>query len=695
MQEAQRVPVGLAVMPPGPELAAVLAGVDLDQAVAGDAVELLRASARQLAHDQARFFAVMVQVGRAVAAEARSSVPASWRGPVIGEWAGAEIGAVLTWTTAKADRELGVAEELVCRLPLVFAELAAGRIDQGRAWTFVDVLRDAELTEAQIEHICAALVPLASGLTSGQIRARLLKLIIGVDPGYAARRYRRTVRERGVHGYLGKDGTATITATGLSTDEAVAACERIEHLAGAVKAAGHPGTLTQIQADLFTRLLDGRLDGMGPGEMVAAMLADAVADAEAEADAETNAVVVVARVAAAAQPDAAAVPVTADVPAFEVPAAEVPAVEVSADDVAAEAAESAESAESPESVASSETTESSETAELTEVAELAEASASTDAARSAGDLESAAASDEPAASENGVAPEVRAPQPRRGGEVRVGLATLMHRDEWPGEVPGWGPVLADVARAMAGRQHRSEWRFAVTDADGYLVLAGITRRRPRDAGDGARECDGGVVEIHVPVALLVELAAASEPCGVWASVVADIAGQYARRHRLQRVLDARPNDRFACAVLRRHVQVRDRTCVAPGCRRPARSCDQDHTLDHELGGLTVAGNTGPLCRRHHRMKHEGRWRLEQPRPGRFCWTSPLGRVYRTRGEPIDPPLPEPAPRGPEESTDLDEPDSRIRFEGSQPILWRPPPAPPAPPPPPSRPQCPEDDKPPF
>ncbi|MGH3613929.1 MAG: hypothetical protein ACRDRK_15335, partial [Pseudonocardia sp.] len=88
MQEAWRVPVGLAAMPPGPELAAVLAGVDLDQAVAGDAVELLCASARQLAHDQARFFAAMVRVGRAVVAQARGCAPASWRGPVIGEWAG-------------------------------------------------------------------------------------------------------------------------------------------------------------------------------------------------------------------------------------------------------------------------------------------------------------------------------------------------------------------------------------------------------------------------------------------------------------------------------------------------------------------------------------------------------------------------------------------------------------------------------
>ena len=61
----------------------------------------------------------------------------------------------------------------------------------------------------------------------------------------------------------------------------------------------------------------------------------------------------------------------------------------------------------------------------------------------------------------------------------VALATLMGLDERPAEIAGLGPVLADVARRVAARQLRgAEWRFAVTDSDGYLVLGGITRQRP-------------------------------------------------------------------------------------------------------------------------------------------------------------------------------------------------------------------------
>ena len=45
------------------------------------------------------------------------------------------------------------------------------------------------------------------------------------------------------------------------------------------------------------------------------------------------------------------------------------------------------------------------------------------------------------------------------------------------------------------------------------------------------------------------------------------------------------------------------------------------------GGATDVSNLGPLCRHHHRLKHEGERRLEQLEPGVFRWTSRLGHVY--------------------------------------------------------------------
>lgn len=104
-----------------------------------------------------------------------------------------------------------------------------------------------------------------------------------------------------------------------------------------------------------------------------------------------------------------------------------------------------------------------------------------------------------------------------------------------------------------------------------------------------------------------------------------------------------PDARFPAAALRRFVQTRDRTCVFPGCRCPAGRTQVDHSIEYQDGGLTVASDLGLLCLRHHRLKSVGGWSLDQSAPGRFDWTSALGRRYRTGGESSVPPVGPPCP----------------------------------------------------
>jgi hypothetical protein len=222
------------------------------------------------------------------------------------------------------------------------------------------------------------------------------------------------------------------------------------------------------------------------------------------------------------------------------------------------------------------------------------------------------------------------------------------------------------------RQRRGEWRYAITDTAGRLVVDGITRRRPTGLTTfGPR---GGTVELHIPAALLTALnggerVGEAAPAS-WAGVVGDIARQYADRGR--RDLDARPDRRLPGAALRRHTQIRDRTCIGVGCRRPARHCDQDHTTDYQHGGPTVAAGLGPLCRHDHILKHRAGWALEQPTTGRFTWTSQLRGRYEVRPEPVLPAAPgiRPGPDDPEH--DLPAPPGPDRL-----ILWKPDPPPPA------------------
>ena len=63
-------------------------------------------------------------------------------------------------------------------------------------------------------------------------------------------------------------------------------------------------------------------------------------------------------------------------------------------------------------------------------------------------------------------------------DITVNLQTLIGLAEEPGEIPGWGPVVSDLARQIADQQQDSEWRYTVVDREGAVVADGVTRRRP-------------------------------------------------------------------------------------------------------------------------------------------------------------------------------------------------------------------------
>jgi hypothetical protein len=80
---------------------------------------------------------------------------------------------------------------------------------------------------------------------------------------------------------------------------------------------------------------------------------------------------------------------------------------------------------------------------------------------------------------------------------------------------------------------------------------------------------------------------------------------------------------------------RDRTCRFPGCSHPARLSDIDHAKSWEKGGLTNPENLGFLCRRHHRLKTHGGWKLTSSPDGSCTWVSPQGKELFVPARPID------------------------------------------------------------
>jgi hypothetical protein len=79
---------------------------------------------------------------------------------------------------------------------------------------------------------------------------------------------------------------------------------------------------------------------------------------------------------------------------------------------------------------------------------------------------------------------------------------------------------------------------------------------------------------------------------------------------------------------------RDRTCRFPGCRQSAARADIDHAEAWEDGGETSAANLGALCRRHHRMKTHGGWKLSSNEDGSCSWESPDGHRYFVPARPV-------------------------------------------------------------
>lgn len=149
--------------------------------------------------------------------------------------------------------------------------------------------------------------------------------------------------------------------------------------------------------------------------------------------------------------------------------------------------------------------------------------------------------------------------------VTVDLPTLLGLQENPGELSGFGPIPASIARELAAD---GRWRKFLTDPSSGALL---------DVGR----------EMYLPPQYLVDFLSA-----------------------------------------------RDRICRFPGCSQPARVCDIDHALSWEEGGKTNPSNLGLLCRRHHRLKTHGGWKLESNSDGSCTWRSPDGKEYFVPMRPI-------------------------------------------------------------
>jgi Domain of unknown function (DUF222) len=292
---------------------------------------------------------------------------------------------------------------------------------------FVDAL--ADLDDDTARAVADRLLDRADRWTLAQLRDRLRYHVERANPADAKDRYQRRVVDRDVSVRPGVHGTACLSGYNLPTDKALAAYDRLDRLARAAKSAGDERTLAQLRADAHLDLLSGTPFQLWPS--IDPITAEA--DARHPRDPDDD-------------PDSQSEPGNRD----EIGTA---CEEPIGYGVFGEA-------DVPE-------------------ADVAEADCRFETGNRDGAGTKRGGGAAVVAGDRCVCGGIQ-PQPRRGVvDIQIKLSTLAGLDNDPALIPGWGPVLADIARQISfDRKANPAWKWSATDEDGNLLHHGHTRRRP-------------------------------------------------------------------------------------------------------------------------------------------------------------------------------------------------------------------------
>ncbi|MDA8301703.1 MAG: DUF222 domain-containing protein [Actinomycetota bacterium] len=203
-------------------------------------------------------------------------------------------------------------------------------------------------------------------------------------------------------------------------------------------------------------------------------------------------------------------------------------------------------------------------------------------------------------------------------------------DDDLGESPGWGDEEAGAtpsASTLAAGEAYEERELAMADA---LVMA-CEQYLARGPDREGRAGPPVTVVVHVDEEVLKDPSA--EGCaraeGVGA-ITSHTAQRLACSSAMERIVfrangSVEPGGRTGPVTekLRRAVLARDGGCRYPGCTERS-YVDVHHVVFRSQGGPTVASNLCSLCRWHHRLVHEGGYRLEMSPAGEVTVRGPDG-----------------------------------------------------------------------
>ncbi|MCA1712739.1 MAG: DUF222 domain-containing protein [Actinobacteria bacterium] len=217
-------------------------------------------------------------------------------------------------------------------------------------------------------------------------------------------------------------------------------------------------------------------------------------------------------------------------------------------------------------------------------------------------------------------------------EIVVPLSVTLGGEQELADIPGLGPILPGTARDVLN--HCDTIGQTAVDQDGQVVGVGDPLRIHRDPPAAPDEQAAPVEEAAPDEQVAREEPVRPSPAREPSARPATPLGPSVLTPEITRRLTTPPPPPTFLAGsgyrfpprLRRYLEARDRTCVYPGCGRPARRTDKDHRNPWPAGG-TDADNGECLCRHHHRAKHTV-FTVLRDTDGSYVWITRGGWQFR-------------------------------------------------------------------
>jgi hypothetical protein len=169
-----------------------------------------------------------------------------------------ELAPALGGSRRAAERTVGVATELLTRLPCTLAAMERGEIGAHKAGKITDVTMS--VPDDPCRHVDADLGKRVAGRDATQIRRIARNLVHKYDGPGANERAEKSREDRRLALWHEDDAMATLAAS-IPAETASAIYSRVDAIARTLRQSGEERTLEQLRADVFSDILLGKSTG--------------------------------------------------------------------------------------------------------------------------------------------------------------------------------------------------------------------------------------------------------------------------------------------------------------------------------------------------------------------------------------------------------------------------------------------------